>query len=744
MSHGPFRQAVGRTLAALMLAALADPAAAQAPRKAAIDADDIAGRVTSERGPEAGVWVIAETTDLPTEMTRIVVTGDDGRFVVPDLPKAKYKLWVRGYGLRDSKAVDAALGQDVALSVPVAKNASEAAEIYPATYWFSLIRPPAADQFPGTGALPKGNGIGTAMVNQQEWMATLKEECVNCHLIGDPWTRNLPGEGDPIARWAKRLVETGGPNPDPYLEPMEKGQRKRMTDTIDLMGRDRSLAMFADWTTRIEKGELPPVPPRPTGVERNLVLTLWGWSLNENGIGAAVHDAISTDKRNPTVNAYGPVAGTQYRYGRLAFLDPKTHVSSTVDIPGYSPPIPHRINTIPHNPMFDQKGRIWSTIVGMEGPSPSYCLEPNQSPFAKFYPRRFPTGRQIALYEPGTGKPVELIPTCFNTHHLAFDTDANNTVYFSGDTTVVGWFNTNEWDRSHDANKAQGWCPMVLDTNSDGKISPDSKTWNGAVGGETGGGGEENAGKAAKALEVKDPTKDTQFTGFPYGLNVDYNDHSVWASIWRPALVPSGIARTEIGKNPPLTCKSEYFEPPRRADGTYPAYNNRGLEVDSKGVVWAAFGSGQLGRFDRKQCKVLNGPKATGQHCPEGWTFYDMPGPKISGIPEGTADWPYLIWLDLHNILGLGHDVPVVPGNNSDSLAALDPKTGKWTVIRVPYPHGFFPRGLDGRIDDPKAGWKGRGLWAAYGMTQNATIHIEGTMPGRLVKVQLRPDPLAH
>ena len=705
---------------------------------AAEPARHIAGRVTSERGPEAGVWVIAETSDLKTEFSRIVVTNDDGRFVVPDLPKAKYRLWVRGYGLRDSKSVEAALGQDVALSVSVAKTAAEAAEIYPANYWFSLIRPPAANTFAAKGA-------STSAAVQQDWMATLKEECINCHPVGDTWTRNLPGQGDPIARWAKRLAETSGPNPDPYLEGMEKGQRKRMTDTIDLLGRDRSLAMFADWTTRIEKGELPAeAPPRPTGVERNLVLTLWGWSLNENGIGAAVHDEVSTDKRNPTVNANGPVFGTQYRYGRLAVLDPKTHVSSTVDIPGFSPPIPHRVITIPHNPMFDQKGRVWSTIVGPEGTSPSYCLEGKQSPFAQYFPRRLPTGRQIALYDPASGKPVELISTCFNTHHLAFDTDADNTVYFSGDTTVVGWFKTNEWDRSHDANKAQGWCPVVLDTNGDGKITPDSKSWNGAVGGEAGGGGEEGAGKVAKSIDVTDPTKDTQITGFPYGVNVDYHDHSVWSAIWRPSLLPSGISRMEVGSNPPQTCKAEYYEPPRRPDGTYAAYNGRGVEVDSKGVVWIAYGSGQLGRFDRRKCKVLNGPTATGQHCPQGWSFYDMPGPKIAGVADGTADWPYLIWLDLHNILGLGHDVPVLPGNNSDSLLALDPQTGKWTVMRVPYPHGLFPRGLDGRIDDPKAGWKGRGLWAAYGMTQNATIHIEGTMPGRLVKVQLRPDPLAQ
>ena len=88
--------------------------------------------------------------------------------------------------------------------------------------------------------------------------------------------------------------------------------------------------------------------------------------------------------------------------------------------------------------------------------------------------------------------------------------------------------------------------------------------------------------------------------------------------------------------------------------------------------------------------------------------------------------------------------MPLANGSGSDSLLALLPKTGKWVILRVPYPMSFYQRGMDGRIDDPKAGWKGRGMYADYG--QNAVWHIEGgkgTM-GSLVKFQLRPDPLAH
>src|SRR5262245_37202997 len=88
---------------ALSSAASVPRLAAQQPGAGAvpIDAASIGGVVTGPSGPEAGVWVIAETIDLPTKFARIVVTDDQGRYFVPDLPKAKYKVWVRGYGLID-------------------------------------------------------------------------------------------------------------------------------------------------------------------------------------------------------------------------------------------------------------------------------------------------------------------------------------------------------------------------------------------------------------------------------------------------------------------------------------------------------------------------------------------------------------------------------------------------------------------------------------------------------------------
>src|SRR6267142_150031 len=117
----------------------------------AIDNDDIGGVVTSASGPEAGVWVIAETRDLPVRYIKAVVTDDRGRFVVPDLPKANYAVWVRGYGLVDGPKVTTAPGRVVNLTAMPAQDAASAAHYYPAIYWYSMLRIPAADEFGAKG-----------------------------------------------------------------------------------------------------------------------------------------------------------------------------------------------------------------------------------------------------------------------------------------------------------------------------------------------------------------------------------------------------------------------------------------------------------------------------------------------------------------------------------------------------------------------------------------------------------------
>ena len=181
---------MSRALGALVAVALsiAGIAAQQSSSSIPIDPDDLAGVVTGPKGPEAGVWVVAETTQLPTKFVRIVVTDDQGRYLLPDLPKATYNVWVRGYGLVDSAKVQATPGKQLNLTATVAPDAKAAAGYYPAGYWFSLIKAPDKSEFPGTG--PTGNGISPGISSQAEWLRNLKSGgCLACHALGTRATR---------------------------------------------------------------------------------------------------------------------------------------------------------------------------------------------------------------------------------------------------------------------------------------------------------------------------------------------------------------------------------------------------------------------------------------------------------------------------------------------------------------------------------------------------------------------------
>ena len=308
------------------------------------------------------------------------------------------------------------------------------------------------------------------------------------------------------------------------------------------------------------------------------------------------------------------------------------------------------------------------------------------------------------------------------THHLQFAEDAQDTLWLSGGIQVIGWLDTKLYDEMADERAAQGWCPTVIDTNGDGVIT---KPWNDPI----------------------DPSRDTRTAGFAYGAIVNPVDGSAW--ITRTGPFPGRLVRLDRGDNPPETCIAEVYEPPYD-NAAVPSegwgFSPRGIDVTRDGIIWTPLsGSGHLASFDRSKCQVLNGPAATGQHCAEGWTLYSSPGPQMDGVElSGSADFHYYNWVDQFNTLGLGENIPIAAGSGSDSLLALDPETKEWVVLRVPYPLGFYSRGLDGRIDDPNGGWKGRGLWANFG--SNLNWHVEGGKGTRssVVHFQLRPHPLAN
>ena len=312
-----------------------------------IGAGDLGGTVTSANGPEAGVWVIAETTDLPTRFIKIVVTDDRGRYVIPELPKASYDVWVRGYGLIDSPKVRTTPGKFLDLQAVTAPSAAAAADYYPAIYWYSMLRVPDKSEFPGTG--PDGNGINPALKTQEQWLDIVKTNgCYTCHALGNKATRTI----SPMLRESARSSE------DVWQRRIQSGQAlTQMTTNLGRMGNARALKLFADWTDRIAAGELPTSKPtRPQGAERNVVLTLWDWS----GPKDYMHDEVSTDKRNPRLNPNGLIYGaTEESTDLFPVLDPVHHKATQVKMLVRDPATPSsKQNPMLPSPFWGDE-RIW-------------------------------------------------------------------------------------------------------------------------------------------------------------------------------------------------------------------------------------------------------------------------------------------------------------------------------------------------------------------------------------------------
>jgi hypothetical protein len=671
-----------------------------APADLKVKANEIGGIVTSARGPESGVWVIAETSQLPTRFAKIVVTDDQGRYLIPELPRANYSVWVRGYGLADSAKVQATPGSTVNLAAVTATNAGTAAEVYPASYWYAMMKLPEEAE---VAQIPGGRNAYLM------WMKNMG--CVGCHQMGDKATRTIPpalGQFDASqAAWMRRI---------------QSGQAGR--DMVQLaMGTLKGIPIkyLADWTDRIAAGELPAgTPQRPSGMERNVVANVRDWS----GPKSYLHDLSGTDRNDPTVNGYGPLYGSpELSTDEFPILDPQRNVARTFKVPVRDADTPsthddpviapspywgdERIwdsRAVAHNPMLDHQGRVWYT-ARVRGPNnPAFCKAGSQHPSAKLYPIER-SGRQIAVYEPKSGK-YTFVDTCYSTHHLQFAGDQSHTLWTSGGAEVIGWLDTQKFDATGDAAAAQHWAPFVLDTEGSGKLD-----------------------KWVEPGQPAPPNRDRRLAVSIYAIMPNPADGSVWGSV--AYQYPGAIVRFD-----PRTLLTEIYNVPA------PGFGVRGADIDRNGVVWASLASGHLGRFDRRQCKgPLNGPTATGDHCPEGWSFFRLPGPGFAQLPQFSVESSYYTWVDQHDTLGLGMNVPIVTGNLSDGVHAL--VDGKFVTLRLPYPLGFYMKGMDGRIDDISAGWKGRGLWVTSG--DRTPWHKEGgkgTKP-MIVHFQVRPDPLA-
>ena len=368
--------------------------------------------------------------------------------------------------------------------------------------------------------------------------------------------------------------------------------------------------MFADWTDRIASGEVPAQsPPRPTGAERNVVVTLWDWGTEHDGR----TDSTPSDVRDATVNANGLVYGVVQPSDILAVVDPVEHRATTIPIPSNAPRIltdtpssPYYGNdpiwarsSDPRSVAMDAEGRVWLT-GRVRGPDeqPDFCTD-EANRFADYFPLEVGT-RQVFQYDPPSEQFSE-IDTCFSADHNQLGHDER---FYYGFPDGVGWVDVELWDETGDAEASQGWCPTVLDTNGDGVITPG---W-------------------TEPDEPVDPARDHRIAYGCYSPAVNAADGSVWCS--DNGRDDNTLMRLVLGDSPPQSCVAEVYMPPPSITDP-PPYGSGGLHITSDGIVWQDWrGSGHFASFDHSVCTVTNGPTATGQSCPRG----------LDVSPHGQAD----------------------------------------------------------------------------------------------------------
>ena len=522
-----------------------------------------------------------------------MVTDDRGRYVVPDLPKATYNVWVRGYGLVDSPKVQAGPGKILNLTAVAAPNARAAAEYYPPSYWYSLAKVPDKSEFPGTG--PKGNGISEGMKSQADWLNQMR--CGACHQIGTKATREIPKSlgtfHSSVAAWERR-VKSGQMGPG-------------MAATLAGFG-PRGMAMYADWTDRIAAGEVPEAPPRPQGVERNVVVSLWDWS-NDRGF---VHDTISTDKRNPTLNANGPVYSiSRFSAPDVNILDPVRHTATGVRCrfatrtrstptrrrrwqpsPYWGEEIIWSGQASLHNPMLDHTGRVWLTHAIRATANPACCKQGSSHPSAQQFPLNT-SGRHLSVLRSENQAGHD------DRHLLRHASPAvcrgrQSHAVVQWERPVLAWFNTKLFDETKDEQKAQGWTPFVIDTNGNGKRDA-----------------------YVEPNQPIDPTKDKRIQGGSYGVIPSPVDGSIWLSV-PGAIFLSG----DIGAGPGDHSDRSGLEPAAdRADGSLRAPVQQ-PEVARQRV----YPAGDRHRSERRRLDRAGGQRTSGQLRP--------------AQVQGALEWP--------------------------------------------------------------------------------------------------------
>ena len=355
--------------------------------------------------------------------------------------------------------------------------------------------------------------------------------------------------------------------------------------------------------------------------------------------------------------------------------------------------------------MIDKKGRVWLTASVRGRDNPAFCKEGSDHPSAKLFPLK-QSSRQLAVLDPKTMK-YTFVDTCFQ--HAPSAIRLRRQRHAVDQRRRAGGRLAQHEGVRRDRRRRQG--AGLDDAGARHQRQRQARRRGRA----------EGAGRCAEGQADR---------GRLLRGDAEPGDGSVWGS----SLAGKGCDRPVRTRATEL---AEIYNVPA------PGFAPRGADIDNKGVVWVSLGSGHLGSFDRKKCKgPLNGPNATGDHCPEGWSFYQYPGPGFAGIGDNSAEASYYTWVDQHNTLGLGEDVPISTGNENDAPVAL--VDGKWVVLRVPYPIELLCQGArrphrrsDRRLEGP-------GVWTTSGdRTPWLKEGGKGTVPIAF-HFQLRPDPLAE
>jgi hypothetical protein len=314
------------------------------------------------------------------------------------------------------------------------------------------------------------------------------------------------------------------------------------------------------------------------------------------------------------------------------------------------------------------------------------------------------------MYDPATKK-ITTLDVCFSTHHLNFD--KNGVIWFSSgstnDPSSAG--STPRSGTDHDEQASQGWAPFIIDTNGNGKadeyVEPNSPSIR------------KRQARAAGLYSVSANPSTVRF------------GPSCSASPDRDALRSQDQADRNV---------RDSVNDPKNPDS---GFSPRGADVTTDGVLWRCWRA----VISRVRPAPVQGPLerpavATGKACPEGGSCTRFRAAVPRSCDEGgSAESPYYDWVDQFDTLGLGKNTPIAHGQ----FVGCDVRVCEWKFVtmRVPYPMGFFSKGMDGRIDDPNGGWKGRGCFC-YLRRQLERTHRRGQgQTPKVVHFQLRPDPLA-